>query len=214
MSDFEIRPQITKGALVTFDSGSAAASPTVVSFQFNPATLSRSLRPAIQRDPTSAELQYLATPPEESIQLLVELSAAGRSAAGVAAIAPPGLHAELAALETLLYPSSELVTQLNASRQSLLLPGQPPLTLFVWGGLRVMPVRLTGMSITEQEFDAQLNPVYAQVGLELQVLTYRELGLESDGGAISFGRHVALERAARFAQAGQSADLLVNRLGR
>lgn len=211
MSDFDIRPQVAKGALVTFDADGFGGSPRVIPFQFNPASISRALRPAVQREAGTAEPRYLASPPEETIELRVELSAAGRSAAGLTSPAPPGLHAELAALELLLYPASELVTRLNATRQPLLLPGPPALTLLVWGGLRVVPVRLTGMDITEQEFDAQLNPVYAQVSLHLQVLTYSELGFESAGGAVSFNRHLTLEGAAKFAGAAQGAAALATR---
>ena len=50
-----------------------------------------------------------------------------------------------------------------------------PLTLFVWGPQRVLPVRLTELSVTEEAFDPQLNPIRAKVSLGLRVLTYNDL---------------------------------------
>jgi len=42
--------------------------------------------------------------------------------------------------------------------------------LFVWGPGRVLPVRLTGLAVREQEFDILLNPIRAEVDLSLEVL--------------------------------------------
>ena len=46
---------------------------------------------------------------------------------------------------------------------------QTPRILFIWGPSRVLPVKLTSVAITEQKFDALLNPVQAQVQLGLSV---------------------------------------------
>jgi hypothetical protein len=42
--------------------------------------------------------------------------------------------------------------------------------LFVWGVQRVVPVNITGLTITETEFDPMLNPIRASVGVSLTVI--------------------------------------------
>ena len=63
-----------------------------------------------------------------------------------------------------------------------IIPLEQPLTLFVWSKSRVVPVRLTDFSITEEAFDPQLNPIRAKVSLGLRVLTIDDLGFEHPGG--------------------------------
>ena len=46
-----------------------------------------------------------------------------------------------------------------------IIPLEQPLTLFVWSKSRVVPVRLTEFSITEEAFDPNLNPIRAKVSL-------------------------------------------------
>ncbi|MEQ8962532.1 MAG: hypothetical protein RLP02_32170, partial [Coleofasciculus sp. C2-GNP5-27] len=55
------------------------------------------------------------------------------------------------------------------------IPPTAPPTLFVWGDKRVLPVRLTSFSITEEAYDALLNPIRANVELSLLVLSYVDL---------------------------------------
>ena len=47
--------------------------------------------------------------------------------------------------------------------------------LFVWGPGRIVPVRVTGLTITEKLYDPLLNPIHAEVQLTLRVLTPDEL---------------------------------------
>jgi hypothetical protein len=42
---------------------------------------------------------------------------------------------------------------------------QAPLALFVWSQHRILPVRVTDFSITEEAFDPALNPIRAKVSL-------------------------------------------------
>jgi hypothetical protein len=86
------------------------------------------------------------------------------------------------------------------------IPAQAPLTLLIWGIKRVLPVRLTSFTITEQAFDPGLNPIQAKVGLSLQVLTYDDLGLLSVGGALSLAHQVIGETMATIAGAGAIAS--------
>jgi hypothetical protein len=52
---------------------------------------------------------------------------------------------------------------------------QVPAVLFVWGLGRILPVRLTGLTISETLFDDKLNPTRAEAQIELRVLTPDEL---------------------------------------
>ena len=70
---------------------------------------------------------------------------------------------------------------------------EAPLTLFAWGPKRVLPVRLTEISIAEEAFDPSLNPIRAKVTLALRVLTYQDLGLLSVGGALFLAHQVTKE---------------------
>ena len=44
-----------------------------------------------------------------------------------------------------------------------------PRILFIWGPLKILPVVLESMSITEQQYDFLLNPVQAEVSLTMAV---------------------------------------------
>lgn len=61
---------------------------------------------------------------------------------------------------------------------------QAPLTLFVWSKSRVLPVRITEFSITEEAFDPLLNPIRAKVSLGMRVLNVNDLGFDSQGGSL------------------------------
>ena len=63
-----------------------------------------------------------------------------------------------------------------------IIPLEQPLTLFVWSKSRVVPVRLTDFSVTEEAFDPALNPIRAKVSLGLRVLSVDDLGFAHPGG--------------------------------
>jgi len=97
----------------------------------------------------------------------------------------------------MLYPKSALVIAnevLNQFGIVEIIPPEAPLTLFVWGVKRVLPVRVNELSITEEFFDPALNPIRARVRISMRVLNYRDLGLLSPGGAI-FMAHQLLKEA-------------------
>ena len=78
----------------------------------------------------------------------------------------------------LVYPKSALVianTVLMAVGTIEVIPPVAPLTIFVWGPKRAVPVKLTEFTITEEAHDAALNPIRAKVSLGLRVLTYNDL---------------------------------------
>src|SRR4029077_16049031 len=98
-----------------------------------------------------------------------------------------GLHPQLAQLEMLVNPTVEtlLADEAMAKAGTLeIIPLEQPLTLFVWSASRVIPVRLTEFSITEEAFDANLNPIRAKVSLGLRVLNVDDLGFRHPGSRL------------------------------
>jgi hypothetical protein len=61
---------------------------------------------------------------------------------------------------------------------------ESPLTIFVWSKQRIMPVRLTDFSITEEAFDPNLNPIRAKVSLGMRVLNVNDTGFANKAGGL------------------------------
>ena len=96
-----------------------------------------------------------------------------------------GIHPQLAQLEMLVNPTVETLMADDAMANAgtlEIIPLEQPLTLFVWSSSRVIPVRLTEFSITEEAFDPNLNPIRAKVSLGMRVLSVDDLGFENPGG--------------------------------
>ena len=209
------RPKLVKGALASFGSQLVPGVPRVVVFQYNPGTLSRTLRrrtasgqgPAEEdRAAKAAGNLDLRGPPAEEISLTAELDAADQleTPQEHPAVALAGLHPALATLELLLYPPSELVLRNRvaaAAGSRAVTTADAPISLLVWGPSRVVPVEVQGYEITEQAFDQRLNPIRAEVDMDLRVLTSRELQAGTLGHDAAFAHHVAKEALAALQQA-------------
>ncbi|HEV2415934.1 MAG TPA: hypothetical protein VGX27_14110 [Candidatus Dormibacteraeota bacterium] len=172
-------PKIFQGGLVVYADPSTNQPTNIIVFQYNPETLSRGLAPQAEPNPrqNAGDTQH-ALPPLETYSLAVELDAADQLEIEDSTAIASGLHPALAALELLLYPSSAVMIDQEkkyAQGTSLIQPGRIPLVIFVWGSKRVVPVRITSLTITEQAFDRNLNPVRAKVDLRLSTLTNAEL---------------------------------------
>jgi hypothetical protein len=206
MSAFPGSPRLLKGAIVGLDPLNPVAS--VIVFQYNPETLTRRLDARTTGGyevGDRSEPFRLRTAPSETITLAVTVDATDQleTADGLAVRA--GVGPALSALEMLLYPKSTLVVA-NAVLAQLgnleIIPPQAPLTVFVWGAQRVLPVRLTGFSITEQAYDAFLNPILAQVDLTLTVLSYADLKISDPGYTLFLAYQIAKELMASSNPAG------------
>jgi hypothetical protein len=186
-----------KGALVSFTPSFVGSLPNVIVFQYNPETMTHAWTAAGK----AAESKPGVTPtavdhiPGEtfSFKLVVDANDAiadGDSnpvSAGLATVS--GVYTRLAALEMLQYPvdafagqgllgrvSASIGAALHLSASSSPVPrSEVPIVLFVWGPLRIVPVRVTALSITETLYDALLNPTHAEVSITLRVLTPEEV---------------------------------------
>jgi len=183
MTTFPNAPRVLKGALIGVDP--TIPIPTVIVFQYNPDTLTRSLKPrSPSGDGARAEAQRLAGPPEETVKVDIEIDATDQLERSDGLATSTGIYAQLSALEMLVYPKSAIVianTVLLATGTIEVVPPTAPLTLFVWGAKRILPVRITEFSITEEAYDPALNPIRARVSLGLRVLTYNDLSITSPG---------------------------------
>ena len=193
----------------------ANALASVVVFQYNPDTLTRTLTPqtTTSSDTSRGEALRLKGPPEESITIEIEIDATDQLEKGDTSAVNMGIYPALSALEMLLYPKSALVIAnevLAAIGIIEIIPPEAPLTLFVWGAKRMLPVRLTSFSITEQAFDPNLNPILAKVSLGMRVLNYMDLGLLSVGGALFMAHQVAKEAMVTSSSVGNISSLPIS----
>jgi hypothetical protein len=181
-------PQMIRGGLVLVDAASGRAL-RVITLQYNPDTLTRSLQiKGVGGDASEfSESMRLKGPPVESIKLEAEIDATDKLETADAGALEFGLHAQLALLETLVYPSTTDL-RANAAEAALgsieIVAMQKPLVLFVWSKTRVLPIRITEFSITEEGFDPALNPIRAKVSLGMRVLTVDDVGFTGRGGSI------------------------------
>ena len=189
MSGFPNSPRLVKGGIVTMDPDTTAIK-GVIALQYNPDSLTRSLQ--IQAMPGGQEgvrvdVLRLRGPAVETIKLEAELDATDQLEfpKQFPKAAQYGLLPQLSQLEMLINPSVQTLqaddARANAGTLEII-PLEQPLTLFVWSRSRVVPVRLTEFSITEEAFDPQLNPIRAKVSLGLRVLSIDDLGFSHPGG--------------------------------
>jgi hypothetical protein len=179
---------LIKGGIVLIDAGTAAVKRVIV-LQYSPDSISRTFQ--VQgvggESGDRSEALRLKGAPVETIKLEAELDATdqlefpdqNRTATQV------GLFPQMAALEMLIYPTSAQLNNSNRLASSGMLeiaPVETPLALFVWSKTRVLPVRVTELSITEEAFDPNLNPIRAKVSLGLRVLSVGDVGFEHKGG--------------------------------
>lgn len=207
MTTFPGSPRLIKGGIVLLDAETAAVD-RVIALQYNPDTLTRTLQVQGVGGEGGDRLEALRLkgPPVETLKLDAEIDAAdqlefpGQHDTTV----QYGIHPQLAALETIVYPtSSQLRASDSLARAGTLeiAPAEAPLTLFVWSKSRILPVRLTEFSITEEAFDPTLNPIRAKVSLGMRVLSVNDLGFDHRGGTLFMVYQQEKERLATLARA-------------
>src|SRR5579863_10582715 len=168
-----------KGAFVQFKPNFLALVPNVIVFQYNPETMTHSWTPAeAEVTPSTGSrptpLAVSSLPGESfSFTLMMDSSdtIADGSPAGAGIAKATGLYSRLAALEMLLYPSGSFsstqllgtvssalksTTGLGSTKSTNVPQYMMPTVLFVWGPGRILPVRLTSLTVTEKLYDALL----------------------------------------------------------
>ncbi|MFZ0304753.1 MAG: hypothetical protein WAL75_18820 [Terracidiphilus sp.] len=189
-----------KGAFVQFMPTFLVPLPNVIMFQYNPETMTHTWKPSSpevspdsKTKPNPLAVEGL---PGESFSFTLMMDSNDTIADGNAVIADlakgTGLYSRLSALEMLLYPSgsftsnqlqgkvSSAISSASTGSSTKAKPKVPQYVmstvLFVWGTGRIVPVRVTNLTITEKLYDALLlNPIHAEATIEIQVLTPEEL---------------------------------------
>jgi hypothetical protein len=207
LTSFPLSPRLVKGGLVLIDPATAAVL-RVIALQYNPDTLTRSFQiQSIGESRDRSEAMRLKGPPVESFKLDVEIDATDQleQPDQNPGVVNAGVQSQLAALETIIYPSTQQLQSNNTLAQQGTLeiaPMEAPLTLFVWSRYRIVPVRITELSITEEAFDPRLNPIRAKVSIGMRVLSVDDLGFNHKGGSLYI---LYQQQKERFAGAARSA---------
>ncbi|HEV3407327.1 MAG TPA: hypothetical protein VG079_01455 [Gaiellaceae bacterium] len=202
-----LSPRLLKGGLVQVAPETVRVL-RVIPLQYNPDSLSRTVQVQATGGAEGGDRSQalrLRGAGIETIKLEAEIDATDRleqpDANGDAVAL--GIHPQLAALEALVHPRADDLQAndaLAASGVLEILPLEAPLTLFVWSRQRVVPVRVTDLSVTEEAFDVALNPIRARVSLGLRVLSVDDLGFRHRGGTLFMGHLRTLERLAAQAR--------------
>jgi hypothetical protein len=209
-------PNLLKGAIVQFVEMPIVPIPNIIIFQYNPDTLQRTLTPYAPPEPSSrapgetppstapADAASQPFDPAETfnLSLVLDASDALETPESHPVAFVTGVADRIAALEMLLYPTGDsllgnLVGSINVSvsggaisaslRRSAARP-EVPVTLFIWGPGRIVPVRLTSFNVEEQQWNQLLYPTRAKVTVGLKVITKDALerpGNSSAGKAIA-----------------------------
>ncbi|MFH7026539.1 MAG: hypothetical protein ACHBN1_14295 [Heteroscytonema crispum UTEX LB 1556] len=197
MTTFPGSPRLPKGAIVAIDTSSPLIVSTIA-FQYNPETMTRTLQAQTIGNEGGAKTEALRLQgaPVETIKLDVEIDATDQLEKANAIAIGFGIYPQLSALETLVYPKSTQViaNMLLANLGTVeIIPTEAPMTLLVWGAKRVLPVRLTDFSITEEAYDTSLNPIRAKVSLSLRVLSYNDLPWNKLGSGLFLANQIQKE---------------------
>ncbi|HET7511169.1 MAG TPA: hypothetical protein VFJ88_00255 [Chthoniobacterales bacterium] len=220
MSTFPNSPKLLKGGIVLVDPDTAAVR-RIISLQYFPDTVTRSLQvQGVTADGGGdrSEILRLKGPPIETIKLDAEIDATDQlefpdQNANAVEV---GIHPQLAALEAIVYPTSQQLQSNNALEKSgtlEIIPMQSALTLFIWSKNRIIPVRLTDFSVTEEAFDPNLNPIRAKVSLGMRVLSVNDVGFEAKAGSLYMIYQQQKERLAGLAPNGSFANFGIKGIG-
>ena len=188
MSGFPQSPRLIKGGIVLLDATTGTVQ-RIIALQYNPDSLTRTLQvQGVGPDAGDrSELLRLKGPPVETWKVDAELDATDQLEIVDQTATQVGLQAQLAALEIMAYPSSSQLQNLNSQSKSGILEiaaMEAPLAIFIWSKQRIVPVRITEFSITEEAFDPNLNPIRAKVSLGMRVFNVNDTGFDNKAGGL------------------------------
>ena len=176
-----------KGAFINLGAGLLGALPNIVVFQFNPDRVTRtpSMVQPPPKDDGSGTHNSAQQPgqPSESYSFTLRVDATDQLASSNPIAAASGVLPALSAMELLMVPKGSLSIDLfklgGGKKPHQHPPDQLPTILFFWGPFRILPVNVTSLSISETEYDPLLNPVRAEVTVNLQVLTPSQIAKDA-----------------------------------
>jgi hypothetical protein len=210
MTGYSRSPRLLRGGLVLLDPSSGAVQ-TVLPLQYNPDSLTRTLQVQDMGDSGNrADSLRLKGPAIETIKLEAEIDLADQLERGERDAQEMGLQPALAALEMIVQPSSRQLQNNNTLADSgamEIVPMETALCVLVWSKNRVMPVKVTDFTITEEAFDPALNPIRARISLSLRVLTVTDLGFQHRGGTLFMAYLQQKERMAARTPTGRLSAL-------
>jgi hypothetical protein len=197
-----ISPLLKKGAILSLDANLGISLSSIM-LQYNPETITRSLKPqSVGDEPDRTEILRLKGPPIETIKCDIVIDAIDQLENSDPTAMSLGIQPQLSALELLIYPTSATLIsneQLSLVGTLEILPMETNLTVFAWGNKRITPVRITDMEITEQDFDPQLNPIRAKVSLGMRVLNINDVSFQTPAGALYLTYQTSKEAMALLA---------------
>jgi hypothetical protein len=174
-----------KGAMIEYGSDFLGPLPNVIIFQFNPESLTRTIQiPPRPSGGSARETTQAGEPSIEKISFKAQFSAADGMGTGNLLARTMGVGPRLAALEKMVHPAPGALSALigkaidkiggavspgGGNARQIIPRENYPRILFIWGPLRVLPVVIESMSITELQYDFLLNPIQADVQLTLAV---------------------------------------------
>ena len=213
MSGYSNSPKVLKGGIVLIDAESGRVQ-RIISLQYNPDSLTRTMQVqgAGGEGGNRSEAMRFKGPAVESFKQDAEIDSTDQLEIPdqYRAVVENGIQPQLALLESLINPSSFQLLERNAMAQSGTLeiaPMEAPLALFVWSKNRIVPVRVTDFSITEEAFDPSLNPIRAKVSIGLRVLSVDDLGFNHKGSSLFMSYLQAKERLATKARSGSFSSM-------
>ena len=219
MSSFPGSPKLIKGGLVVVDADTSRVL-RVIALQYNADTLTRTLQVQEAGGESGNRVEPLRFkgPAVETIKLDADIDDTDQlefpdqnPSAGQFGIQP-----QLALLESLVHPTAAQLSAIDREARSGTLEIAPmlaPLALFVWSKSRIVPVKVTDFSITEEAFDPALNPIRAKVSLGLRVMSVDDLGFSSRGGSLFMAYLQSKEQLAGKVQSVSFAPLGIGGIG-
>ena len=219
MSSFPNSPKLIKGGLVVVDADTARVL-RIISLQYNADTLTRTLQVQTAGGQANDRIEPVRFkgPAVETFKLEADIDATDQlefpdenPVAGQFGIQP-----QLALLESLIYPTASQLAAVDSQANSGTLEIAPmlaPMVLFVWSKSRIVPVKVTDFSITEEAFDPTLNPIRAKVSLGLRVMSTDDLGFSSKGGSLFMAYLQTKEQLAAKVQSVSFATLGIGGIG-
>lgn len=190
MTGYPRSPNVLKGGFVVMDAEGRQVR-RVHAFQYNPDSLTRTLASQAVSVPGGDNMEglRLTGPPVETIAFEIEFDAtdALEHPQDNEAVVEHGIGPEIAALESFITPLADRISENDALADRGVIeifPEAADMLLLVLGPSRILPVRVTSFSVTEQAFDHRLNPIRAKASLAFQVLSTNDLAMSGKGAEL------------------------------